>query len=200
MQTKRFLHVGCGPQHQQHTTEGFRAAAWEEVRFDIYAAVAPDIVGSIVDMHMIATGSVDAIYSAHNIEHLYPHEVPGAFREFHRVLADDGFAVITCPDLQSVCARVADNLLMEPAYESALGAIAPLDILFGLRSALAAGQLHMAHRCGFTEKSLVAELHAAGFQSMVHVARPQHFDLWVIASKTAQTEAVMRGLGQLHFP
>ena len=200
MLTKRFLHVGCGPATKQNATEGFRTAAWDEVRFDIDVAVAPDIVGSIVDMHMIASRSVDAIYSSHNIEHLYPHEVPAAFREFHRVLNDDGFVVITCPDLRSVCAMVADNLLMEPAYQAPAGPIAPLDILFGLRPAMAAGKLYMAHHCGFTEKSLVAELNAAGFQSMVHMARPHEFDLWVIASKTMQTEATMRALGQQHFP
>lgn len=200
MKTKRFLHVGCGSQTQQGTTEGFRAADWEELRFDIDPSVEPDIVGNILDMNMIAGQSVDAIYSSHNIEHLYPHEVPAAFREFHRVLKDDGFVVITCPDLQSVCARVAENLLMEPAYHAPTGSIAPLDILFGLRSAMAAGQLYMAHHCGFTEKSLVAELNAAGFQCMVHMARPQNFDLWVIASKTIQTEATMRALGQQHFP
>jgi len=89
---------------------------------------------------------------------------------------------------------------MEPAYQASAGPIAPLDILFGLRPAMAAGKLYMAHHCGFTEKSLVAELNAAGFQSMVHMARPHEFDLWVIASKTMQTEATMRALGQQHFP
>ena len=36
-------------------------------------------------MSQVKSESVDAIYSSHNIEHIFPHEVPIAFREFHRV-------------------------------------------------------------------------------------------------------------------
>ena len=43
--------------------------------------------------------SVDAVFSSHNIEHLYPHEVPLALKEFMRVLKPDGFVLMTCPDL-----------------------------------------------------------------------------------------------------
>jgi predicted SAM-dependent methyltransferase len=38
-------------------------------------AVQPDVVGTMTDMSAVATGSIDAIVSSHNIEHLYPHEV-----------------------------------------------------------------------------------------------------------------------------
>ena len=55
----------------------------------------------MTDMSAVETGSMDALFSSHNVEHLYPHEVPVAFVEFHRVLNDDGFAIITGPDLQS---------------------------------------------------------------------------------------------------
>jgi len=74
------------------------------------------------------------------------------------VLKDDGFAVITCPDLQPVCALVAEDKLTDTAYMSPAGPIAPLDILYGLRSALAAENLYMAHRVGFTLKVLMATL------------------------------------------
>ena len=32
-------------------------------------------------MQVIADGEFDAVYSSHNVEHLYPHEVPLALRE-----------------------------------------------------------------------------------------------------------------------
>jgi predicted SAM-dependent methyltransferase len=38
-------------------------------------AVQPDVVVTMTDMSAVATGSIDAIVSSHNIEHLYPHEV-----------------------------------------------------------------------------------------------------------------------------
>ena len=62
--------------------------------------VNPDIVGTLLDMSQVQTASVDAVYSSHNIEHVYPHEVPIVLKEFYRVLKDDGIVVLECPDLQ----------------------------------------------------------------------------------------------------
>jgi len=73
---KTFLHVGCGPKRKDRTTAGF--ADWSELRFDIDEAVQPDLVGTMTDMSSVSTESVDAVFSSHNIEHLYPHEVPVA--------------------------------------------------------------------------------------------------------------------------
>lgn len=197
---KTFLHVGCGPKHKQQTTRGFNQDSWLERRLDIDESVNPDVIGTMTHMPAVESDSMDAIFSSHNIEHLYPHEVPLALAEFLRVLKDDGFLVVTCPDLQSVCALVAQDKLTEPAYESPAGPIAPLDILFGHRPSMANGNLFMAHRCGFTQKVLVATLQAAGFQSVASSCRPGHFDLWALASKSALSEADARTLALEHFP
>ncbi len=195
-----FLHVGCGQQRQGIRTPGFTQPAWKELRLDIDPAVAPDIIGTMTDMSAVATGSVQAVFSSHNIEHLYPHDVPVALAEFHRVLADDGFAVITCPDLQSVCALVAQDKLADAAYNSPAGPIAPLDILYGHRAAMARGNLYMAHRCGFTQKVLTGVLLAAGFRQVAAIARPAAFDLWAVASKSMRTADAVRELAAAHFP
>lgn len=197
---KTFLHVGCGGSRKEHTTPAFAREDWRELRFDIDAKAQPDIVGTMTDMASVASASVDALYSSHNIEHLYPHEVPVALAEFHRVLKSDGFLVLTCPDLQSVSALVAEGRLIEPAYVSPAGPIAALDILFGLRSALAAGNHYMAHKCGFTAPLLTRELMAAGFSSVAHLRRPAAFDLWAVASKSPLAEPVMRRLAESHLP
>ena len=194
------LHIGCGPNRKSQTTSGFNTPDWQELRLDIDPAVEPDVLGTMTDMAKVADSSVDAIFSSHNIEHLYPHEVPVALGEFLRVLRGDGLVVITCPDLQSVCALVAEDKLVEPAYNSSAGPIAPLDILYGFRPALARGNLYMAHRCGFTQRVLVATLHKAGFKTVTARARSQHFDLWALASKSPRTEAEMRQLAVAHFP
>ena len=94
-QAKTLLNVGCGPVGRIHGFKGFEG--WNEVRLDIDPAVEPDVLGTMTDMSAVATGSVDAIVSSHNIEHLYPHEVPQALAEFLRVLKDDGLVLITCP-------------------------------------------------------------------------------------------------------
>ncbi len=94
---KVFLHVGCGTQRKGPATPGFNSDQWREIRLDINPSVSPDVIGTMTDMSAVPSASVDAIYSSHNIEHLYPHEVPVALAEFRRVLKDDGFTVITCP-------------------------------------------------------------------------------------------------------
>lgn len=195
-----FLHVGCGPKRKAQTTKGFDTPHWEEVRLDIDPAVRPDIIGSMTDMAAVADAAFHAVFSSHNIEHLYPFEVPVALAEFHRILLPDGFAVITCPDLQAVAALVAEDRLEEPAYVSSVGPISPHDMLFGHRAALAQGNLYMAHRTGFTIRSLEAALRQAGFVSVATMRRPWAFDLWALATKKEMPPEALRALAQAHFP
>lgn len=199
---KSFLHVGCGPKRKDRTTRGFNSPDWTEIRLDIDATVQPDVIGTMTDMSAVVSESVDAIYSSHNIEHLYPHEVPLAFAEFLRVLKPDGFFVVTCPDMQSICKLVAEDKLTEAAYTSPAGPIAPLDILYGHRPSMAQGNLYMAHRCGFTQKVLTGTLQSSGFKTVATMARGRapFFDLFALASKSERPEAQMRELAGLHFP
>jgi ubiquinone/menaquinone biosynthesis C-methylase UbiE len=203
---KTFLHVGCGPArvnpvtHQTERVKGFAALRWQELRLDINPEVAPDVLGSMTDMAAVATGSVDAIYSSHNIEHLYPHEVSLALAEFIRVLGPNGFVVITCPDLRSVCALVAEDKLTEAAYVAECGPIAPLDILYGLRPAMASGNLYMSHRCGFTLKVLLDVLQKAGFLKALGRCRPKQFDLWAMACVSDVDDATLKAMANEFFP
>lgn len=184
-----FLHVGCGPKTKQNTP--FADKGWKEIRLDIDSAVKPDLVGSMIDLSGVQNQSVDAVFSSHNIEHLYPHEVPIALAEFRRVLKPDGFVLITCPDLQSVCALVSEDKLAEPAYQSGVGPISPIDILYGHRASMQNGNLYMAHRCGFTRKVLAHSLSQSGFSSLVKV-RPQHFDLWAFGMLVTDAESIRK--------
>ena len=199
---KSFLHVGCGSKRKAQTTKGFYTPDWHEIRLDIDPSAQPDVIGTMTDMSAVASESVDAIYSSHNIEHLYPHEIPLAFAEFLRVLKPDGFFVVTCPDLQSVCQMVAEDKLTEPAYTSPAGPISPLDILYGHRPSMERGNLYMAHRCGFTQRVLDEMLRSYGFQTVASIARRQapYFDLFALASKSAKNENEMRQMAALHFP
>jgi protein O-GlcNAc transferase len=198
MTHKRLLNVGCGPRGHNHGMSGFDG--WVETRLDIDPSLQPDVVGSMTDMSAIASASVDAIVSSHNIEHLSPHQVPLALSEFLRVLTADGIGVITCPDLQSVAARVAQGELLSPLYESSAGPIAALDVLYGLRGAMAAGKDFMAHRCGFTLPVLIDLLLSAGFARAVGMVRPEAFDLWVVASKSPCSDDALHALAARHLP
>ncbi len=196
-----FLHVGCGRKRKDRTTAAFAGAEWRELRLDIDPAAQPDIVGSMLDMAAVSDGSVDAVFSSHNIEHLYPHDVPRALVEFLRVLKPEGFLILTCPDLQSVARLVAEDKLTEPAYTSPAGPIAPIDILYGHRPQMAAGNLYMAHRCGFTLKVLLGTLKAAGFSAVAGKRRQAPaFDLWAAATPTATDADTLKRLAAAHFP
>jgi SAM-dependent methyltransferase len=201
LDTKKVLHIGPG--HRKNGAKlpmGFQNTEWQEVRYDIDANNEPDIIGDMLTMTAVASASMDAIYSAHNIEHIYTYEVPQFLSECLRVLKEDGIAVITCPDLQTVCAHVANDNLADTLYNSPAGPITPLDILYGHGAALAAGHHYMAHKGGFTLKTLTQALQQAGFQMVAGKRRIQQFDLWVLASKRLMEEAQLRVLAEQLLP
>lgn len=201
MHAKTILHVGPG--HRNNGAKlpaAFLSSEWQEIRLDIDPANEPDIVGSMLDMAAVADASVDAIYSAHNIEHVYAHEVPQVLKEFLRVLKPDGFLVVTCPDLQTVCQLVAEDKLSDAAYTSQAGPITPLDILYGHGAALATGHHYMAHKTGFTLKTLTQALHAAGFATSAGKCRLRGLDLWAVASKGPMEESTLRELAGKVLP
>ena len=194
---KNFLHVGCGKKRKSDLI-GFNNDDWKEIRFDIDEKVNPDIVGTLTDMNSVETASVDAIYSSHNIDHLYPHEVPLALNEFNRVLKDDGIVVLECPDLQQVCEAVANDKLLEPSYESPSGPISPIDMLFGYRPSLAKGNHYMAHKCGFTYSVLNQAFLQAGFKA--NFGGKLVWDLWIVSFKQLLTEEEIKKIAEPFYP
>jgi SAM-dependent methyltransferase len=182
--TATVLHVGCGAYGREKLPQVFRGAGWREIRLDIDPDVQPDLVASVTDMRVIGDGTMDAVYSSHNIEHLYPHEGTLALSEMRRVLKPDGFLLITLPDLQEVARHIADGRLNDPLYVSPMGPIAPLDILFGHRPSLARGNTFMAHRSGFTGGTLAAALIGAGFSAAMVQRDPSSYALTAVAFRS----------------
>jgi len=161
---KTLLNVGCGLSNISHI-KGFNNDNWKEIRLDIDSTLKPDVVGSSTDMSLIETGSVDAVYSSYNLDHIYPHEVPIALKEFYRVLNEDGIAVVKCPDIQTVCELIAQDKLLELLYESPAGPIYPIDVIYGHRWYTKNGNEYMAKKVGFTYSLLNKAFAAAGFKS-----------------------------------
>lgn len=180
---KTVLHVGCGPPNPASLHASFRTPEWRELRLDIDPAMQPDIVASMTEMNDVSSSSVDAVWSSHNLEHLNAHEVPLALAEFFRVLKPGGYALITLPDLQSVARLIADDKLEDTAYESPVGPIAAIDMVYGHRGYISQGHIHMSHRTGFTRRTLKSALERAGFTA-TKVEPGQAYDLWAVAHKT----------------
>ena len=179
---KTLLHVGCGPQDKSQL-KGFNNNNWNEIRLDIDKDVNPDIVGTLIDLKLVETASVDAVYSAFNIDHIYPHEVPIALKEFYRVLQDDGIVVITCPDMQGVCDAIAQDKLLGVLYNSSSGPISPIDVLFGNRREISEGNEYMAKKGGFTYSELDRVFFEAGFMTRVGGRREEMYELFLVAFK-----------------
>jgi hypothetical protein len=177
---KTVLHVGCG---RKPLDRAFPKAEWREIRLDINAAVGPDVVATITDLRPIPSASVDAVWSSHNIEHLFAHEVSRALEEFLRVLRPSGFVLITLPDVQEVARHVAEGNLERPLYESRAGPISAIDVLFGDRKSIARGEVAMAHKTGFTAASLRRRLEEAGFRDVGVRADRERLALWAKGHK-----------------
>jgi SAM-dependent methyltransferase len=182
--SRTVLNVGCGYPLRQKLHPHFHGPEWREIRLDLDPEVQPDIVCSITDMSSVAADSVDAIWSSHNLEHLQRHEVPMALAEFIRVLKPHGLLLLTLPDLQQVARLVVEGRLEDQAYMSVSGPITALDMIFGHTASLAGGNRLMAHRTGFTARTLHRLLVEAGFVK-TGIRQGASFDLWATAYKPA---------------
>jgi len=199
---KILLNIGAGhPKSGARIPDAFHSAEWKEVRLDIDPANEPDVIGTMLDMSAMADESADALYSSHTIEHLYPNEIPQAIKEFLRVLKPQGYAVITCPDLQAAAEMIALDKLMETAYTTGSGmVVTPFDIVYSHREYTGRDKPYMAHHCGFTLKVLNGTLRSNGFASVVGKRRARGLDLWVVATKQQMDEGALRELAGKVLP
>lgn len=146
------LHVGCGGDPLPEWLNKYH-----EIRLDIDEAHKPDVVADMRDLPDI--GKFDLIYCSHALEHLSPHEVVPALEGFHRVLNDGGSVVLFVPDLEDVSAT--DDVL----FNAPAGPITGLDLIYGYRKMLK-DKPYMAHKTGFTAKTLHNALTEAGFKKV----------------------------------
>ena len=196
---KTLLNVGCGFSNKSQI-KGFNNDNWKEIRLDIDSAVKPDVVGSSTDMSLIETASVDAVYSSYNLDHIYPHEVPIALKEFYRVLNEDGIAVVRCPDIQTVCELIAQDKLLELLYESPIGPIYPIDVIYGNRWQIQNGNEYMAKKVGFTYSALNASFAEAGFKARYGGRMPARGgELNIVAFKQKKSEEEIKKITNPFF-
>lgn len=205
---KKFLHIGCGPKRKDRTTNVFNKDEWEEVTLDIDPSCKPDIIGSMTDLSMIEDNSYDALYSSHNIEHLFMHEAVEASKEFYRIIKDDGYIMVVCPDIISTCEAIVEKGPLEPLYylrnnnneiDKRLF-VSGIDILYGWRQAIQAGNHYMAHKTAFSEESLTNIFFQAGFNKVASKSRKNFYDINLIAFKESSLdEQSMENLLKAHL-
>ena len=125
------------------------------VRLDIDPRTNPDIVGDMTALGDV--GPFDAVACNNALEHLYPHQVDKALREFYRVLKPGGHAIIQVPDLEGV--QPTEDLIEEIGMPG-------LHLYYGDPARLEDAP-YMAHHCGFVQDTLRRVLEMAGFRVMV---------------------------------
>lgn len=186
---RRLLHVGCG-YLPSTLPEAFSGESWREIRLDIDPACEPDIVSSISNMGCIESCSFDAVYSSHNLNHVYLYEAQLALREFSRVLVPNGVAVIRVPDMQMIAELIIAGKIAAPIAMTASGPVTPLDVIYGPNRALAAGCQFLAHKVGFTDRLLCDLIVQNGFEQVTVCRDPGYLALWAVAHKTKPEEEI----------
>ena len=166
------LNIGSGYPLRQTLPAVFQSQQWRVLRHDLNPGSNPDILCPMTDLSPVATGSIDAVWSSHNLVHLGRHEVPRALGEFLRVLQPGGLLLASVLDLRRVCELVAADALDQEVYRSPSGPITPLDMIYGHAGSIGQGAAYMAHRSGFTGTTLGHLLIATGFVS-VEVSRAE---------------------------
>lgn len=164
--TPRVLHAGCGRAPLPEWLPG------QETRLDIDPDVSPDFVAPLTDMGEI--GQYEIAYCSHALEHLAPHEINIALKEFYRVLIPGGFLIVVVPNLAGV---LPDNTVI---YESPAGPITGLDMYYG-KASMVEENPYMAHKYGFVRSTLEDFLQRAGF-TVKHVS-DSNFNLMVSAQR-----------------
>lgn len=101
--------------------------------------------------------SYEAIWCNNALEHLYPHEVTKALREFHRVLKPGGMALVMVPNLEN--ARPTEDVIPEIGMSG-------LHLFYG-DPALLEEFPYMAHHSGFVPDTLKRVMDMAGFTTEV---------------------------------
>lgn len=193
---KKLLHVGCGYPAPHRLPAFFQQPDWQEIRLDIDPQVQPDMIGSITDLSAIPNASIDAIWSSHNIEHVHSFEVPQALAELRRVLKPDGFLLMTLPNLRAIALHIANDRLTDTLYVSPVGPITALDVVFGHQASIANGNSYMAHKTGFTAKTLGLALQNAEFAE-TRVIEGTRLDLWTIATMPQTDPTIFDALAEV---
>lgn len=161
---KTVLNVGGG---SKQIPLPARFIGYEQVTLDIDPRCKPDIVGDARELYKLKAEQFDAVYSSHNLEHFYHHEVPVVLEGMYHVLKKCGQAYIRVPDIVEAIKRMDEaGLDLEDGLYLASGVpIMTLDVIYGWSVEIErSGQPFYAHKTAFTQKSLTKHLEAVGFR------------------------------------
>lgn len=164
----RVLNVGG---HSKSISIPTQYDGMEHVLLDIDPLVNPDVLWDARRLTELEPGQYDCVYSSHNLEHFTLDEVPEVLRGCLHVLKNGGIMQVRVPDILAVMQTVVEKGmdLTDTLYESGLGPIRVIDVLYGLPLEKLAdtSQRHwFMHKTGFSLKTLAHALIGAGFTAV----------------------------------
>lgn len=93
----KVLDLGCGPEKVIDTKNVVGVDSCKDTAmFGIQ--MNPDVKSDIETLGLFASGSVDAVFSSHVLEHFPYAKVPAILKEWFRVIKTDGHLVLYLPD------------------------------------------------------------------------------------------------------
>jgi hypothetical protein len=149
------------------------------------------------DLNNLEPAQFDAVYSAHCLEHIYPHDLRAVLHGMYHVLTDDGFVDISVPDIGKLLKVVAERGLDLDShlYDSPGGPIGVRDMIWGYSKYQALNhrpELQL-HKNGFTKRTLAQLLIQCDFPFAYMFAKG--WDLRVVAFKQQPTDERLQALG-----
>lgn len=184
MQPRVCLSVGAGTHHglPRHYRN------FDVVTLDIDPDTGPDIIADVRDLTPVDDESFDAVFMSHLLEHFERHELTVVMNEVARVLKPGGFVEIRVPHVQAAFEAIVEGAdIDQPLYDSAMGPINALDMIFGHGRSLAEGRGAMAHRTAFTPGLLERVLKGAGLRiELLQPTQGVRFELCGIARKVGE--------------
>lgn len=182
--SKKVLHVEAGRPHPKKLHSAFSGEEWVEVRLDKDPSTQPNYTGHLRDLSMVPDGSMDAIWSRHNLQKLFYHEIPTTLAEFMRILKPEGLLMLAVPNTLKVAEAIVGDKLESPLFSSSKGTVSAIDMLYGNRIRLQEQGEAAAHHMCFTPPTIAKKLQEANFRNIQ--VRADGYNLWVGGHKLSQ--------------
>lgn len=164
------INVGCGGRR----IEGYTG-------IDAVERPAADIIAR-ADSIPLPDGSVDEIMAIHLFEHFYQWECDTVIAEWKRLLKPGGQLVLELPNLIKCCENVISGRMVGGKHPEQLG-------MWGCYGDPRESDPFMAHRWGWTPKTLTAFLKGNGFikifeePTKFHPAGRDHRDMRIVSTR-----------------
>lgn len=165
---------------------------WEHLLLDIDPKSGADIVKDARELLSSPGNEYNSIYCSHNLEHYYRHDALKVLAGFRHVLKNDGFIMVTVPDIGAVMNKmVKEGLDIDDfLYQSAAGPITIKDVIYGYGKMIEdSGNDFFSHKNGFTQKSLRLLLKTAGFEKVYTIA--DNLEITAVVLTATPTAEVM---------